>query len=1119
MAFNSFKILSRTFCLIGVALFSCKPPEENKPPLFTLLSPQSTGVTFSNDITETETLNILEYLYMYNGGGVAVGDINNDGWADIYFTANQQSNKLYLNKGNRGNSRSGSAPLTFEDITEKADVGGDTTTHSWTTGVTMADVNHDGWLDIYVCQVHGFQGLKGTNQLYINNQDGSFTEKAAAYGLAISTYAQQAAFFDYDRDGDLDMYLLNQAVHTPASYKEADLRHQRDSLAGDRLYQNVDGKFYDVSEKAGIYGGSMGYGLALTIGDIDNNGYPDIYVANDFHENDYLYYNQGNGPDGYPTFQENIVGSMGHNSTFSMGNDMADFNNDELLDIISLDMKPFDETILKSSSGVDPYNIYEYKLSYGYFYQYSRNMLHLNQGNLFTDSAVQFSEIGQLSGVSATDWSWSALFADLDNDRLKDLYITNGIPRRPNDLDYVKFTSNETRKVHSMNNLGLIATLPEGKVANKAYKNLGLEFEDKSAEWGLDLNEVSHGAAYADLDNDGDLDLIVNNLFENAAIYENHSRELTQHNFLRVRCKGDSLNPWGMGTRITLTTAEGTQMQELYPTKGWLSSMNPELHFGLGTADRIEKLTVRWSDGKIQTLENVPANQMLVVYHADAVLEADIQKAEDQGENSVFQNITAQSGIDFQHRENYFIDFVVEQLIPHFLSTQGPKVAVGDVNQDGMDDFYIGGAKGQAGALYLQQAGPPFFKMQPTLSFEQHKLMEDTDAELFDADNDGDLDLYVVSGGGAPDKGKILQDRLYLNDGTGNFIYAAQALPNMEFNGACVVSFDLNEDGYADLFIGTHSVPYSYGLSPNSRVLINNGKGQFSDKTEEFMPDAFGLGMVSDAVWMEENRELVVAGEWMPITIFNFSSEVTKTELPHTSGWWNTLHAADMDGDGDTDLLAGNRGENSDIKASVGKPVNLYVHDFDGNTSTDPILSYYKQGEEWVYPGLDQLAGQLVKIKKMYTSYKAFAESPFSSVFPPNELEKAVHKQVQTFQSAYIENLGDGSYQVKPLPIEAQFSPIYAFATADFDGDGHTDVLAAGNFYGNQPSMGRDDASYGLFLKGNGKGTFEAIPSRKSGFSVYGEVRSMTLLQGRKDPFILVSRNNATTRLFNYSIR
>ncbi len=1113
MRLNFFTKKTAVICLSLGWLCACNPVEKPASTLFTPLSPQSSGVTFSNDITENADLNIIDYLYMYNGGGVAVGDVNRDGFVDIYFTANQASNKLYLNQGD-------TAQIQFEDITEKAGVGGDIGSTHWTTGVSMVDINADGWLDIYVCQMHGFRKLQGKNKLYINQQNGpdgypTFSEEAADYGLDISSYAQQAAFFDYDQDGDLDMYLLNQAVHTPNSYKRSGLRTQRDSLAGDRLYENIDGKFHDVSEEAGIYGGSMGYGLALAIGDIDNNGLPDIYVSNDFHENDYLYYNQGKRTEG-TTFTENMAGSMGHNSTFSMGNDLADFNNDLLLDVISLDMKPFDESILKSATGVDPYSIYEYKLSYGYFYQYSRNMLQLNQGQLFADSAVQFSEIGQLAGVDATDWSWSPLFADLDNDGLKDLFITNGIPRRPNDQDYIKFVSNETRNVNNMDAQAMISHLPEGKVANKAFKNLGLAFEEQSKAWGLDKVGISQGAAYADLDNDGDLDLIVNNLMETATIYENNSKEHSNNNYLRIRCQGDSLNTLGIGSRVTLVTEAGAQMQELYLTKGWLSSMAPELHFGLGAADQVKELTIRWSDGKIQTLANVPANHNLVLKYADAKAPKQPTKT-DEAKDKIFTNISEASGIDFQHKENDFVDFEVEQLMPHFLSTQGPKLAVGDVNLDGLEDFYIGGAKGQPGAIYVQQENAPYFQLKPNLAFDQHQQMEDTDAAFFDADADTDLDLYVVSGGGEPNQGDVLQDRLYINDGAGNFTYAAGALPPIALNGACVVAFDSNQDGFTDLFIGTRSVPQAYGISPNSMLLINDGKGKFTDQTEAHMPDALRLGMVSDAVWLAQSRELIVVGEWMPVTIFKFAEQVAKTELPHTSGWWNTIHAADMDGDGDLDLLAGNMGENSNIKASVEQPVDLYVRDFDGNARPDPILSYYRQGKQWVYPGLDQLAGQIVQVKKVYQSYKTFAESSFSQIFPPEELEGAVHKQAQTFQSAYIENLGGGKFAINALPVEAQFSSVHSFATADFDRDGHADVLAAGNFYGSQPSIGRHDAAYGLFLKGNGQGDFEVVPARQSGFTVFGEVRSIGLLTGKKSPFILVSRNNASTRLFNYA--
>ncbi|MCK4750200.1 MAG: CRTAC1 family protein, partial [Bacteroidales bacterium] len=695
-----------------VIIFMLNGCNQDEDTLFRSLSPGSTNINFSNKIRETEEFNIIQYLYMYDGGGVGAGDINNDGLVDLFFTANQGLDRLYLNKGN----------LKFKDITRQAGVGGPTGTNAWTTGVTLSDVNADGWLDIYVCQVSGYIKLKGKNRLYINNQDNTFTERAEEYGLDIASYAQHATFLDYDRDGDLDMFLLNHAIHSPESYQKAELRVNRDSLAGDRLLQNEGGKFHDVSDEAGIFGGSMGYGLSVSVGDVNNDSWPDIYVCNDFHENDYLYYNNGDG-----TFKENIIGSMGHVSTSSMGHDMGDYNNDGWLDIVSLDMKPADETIFKQSSGVDLYTTYQYKRSFGYHHQYTRNMLQLNAGHLFGENEVQFSEIGQLAGIDATDWSWSAFFADLDNNGAKDLFISNGIPARPNNLDFSNTTTDEYREADTTSNLKMISLIPEGKLANKAFSNKGLAFEEVSESWGLDFMGFSNGSIPVDLDNDGDLDIVTNNLNQKASIFENQSREKEGNNFLKVKLIGSTNNPFGIGARISCETAAGTQVLELYPTKRWMSSVIDGFHVGLGTTDRIQKLTVQWADGSFQEITDVASNTSLILQQADAKAADEAPGPDESG--TWMKNVTDRSGVDFIHRENLFIDFSIEALLPRLLSTEGPKIAVGDVNGDGLDDFFIGGAKGQAGSLYMKQTGTErHFLSGDTAVFEDHRYCEDVGA-------------------------------------------------------------------------------------------------------------------------------------------------------------------------------------------------------------------------------------------------------------------------------------------------------------------------------------------------------------------------------------------------------
>ncbi len=1070
------------FLIVIFGLNACV--EKDSDYLFQQLNERQTNITFANKLTENEEFNIIEYLYFYNGGGVAVGDINNDGLPDIYFTANQLPNKLYLNKGN----------LQFEDITQQAGVAG---TGSWKTGVTMADVNGDGWLDIYVCQVGKYKTLQGRNELFINNQDGTFSERAAEYGLDFQGFSTQAAFFDYDRDGDLDMYLLNHSIHSTDNYGKAHLRQLTDELTGDRLYRNDGGRFTNVTQESGIYSSKIGYGLGVATGDMNNDGWPDIYISNDFHENDYLYYNNGDG-----TFTEAGENGFGHTSNFSMGSDVGDFNNDGRLDVLTLDMKPEDEVVLKSSVGADPYNIYRFKLEYGYHYQFPRNMLQLNRGNLNAKGA-RFSEIAELAGVDATDWSWSALFCDLDNDGWKDIFISNGIWQRPNDLDYLKFTSNREVQQRATD-LEMASKMPPGLVPNYAYRNQGdLTFEKVSEIWGLDLVGCSNGAAYADLDNDGDLDLVTNNLNAPATVFENRANEKLQRNYLKITLKDEiGKNPFGIGARVEVTANGVTQVQELFTTRGFQSSVEPLLFFGLGTANQVV-ISIRWATGDWQYLENVKPNQTLV-----------IEKTPDEGARKpattpLFEEITSQAGVNFIHQENAYVDFNQEKLIPHLLSTQGPKLAVGDVNGDSLEDFYVCGAAGQAGQLFIQGKNNAF-KSVIQEAIVKDSLHEDVNALFFDADGDGDLDLYVVSGGGESGRPPDwYQDRLYLNDGQGNFIKAESALPQIPVNGSCVVAADFNDDGALDLFVGSRSVPGSYGLLPDSYLLLNDGKGKFTNAQTSELKE---LGMVTDAVWLAKEKTLVVVGEWMPVTFLNWrDGQFIKTEIPKSNGWWNTVHAADLDGDGDEDLLLGNLGLNCNLKASPEQPVELYVGDFDNNFYTDPLLTYYKQNKQYSYYTKDELFEQLTLVKKKFVDYAPFARSTFQEVFDAKLMERAQRRQVLTFASSFAENQGNGNFVLKALPTEAQLSPIFAFATGDFNEDGKPDVLATGNWHDLQPSMGRYDASFGVFLENDNKGGFKSKEPADSGFIVPGQGRDIKILRSH---LIIVARNGLPIQLF-----
>lgn len=1052
-------------------------------PLFLSLKPRQTGVDFANNLKETETFNIIEYLYYYNGGGVAAGDLNGDGLADLYFVSNQGPNRLYLNKGQ----------WKFEDITGKAGVAGQA---KWNTGVTMADVNGDGLLDIYVCQVGNYKEAQGRNELFINQGNLTFKEQAAEYGLDFSGFSTQAAFFDYDRDGDLDMYLLNHSVHSADVYGESTLRLKHDNLAGDKLFRNDGSRFTDVTAQSGIYHSKIGYGLGIGIGDMNNDGWPDIYVSNDFHENDYLYYNNGDG-----TFEEGITHSIGHSSTFSMGSDIADFNNDGRLDLLTLDMKPEDEIVLKSSVGADPYNIFRFKLNYGYHYQFPRNMLQLNRGPL-TGKGVQFSEIAELAGVDATDWSWTALFCDLDNDGWKDIFISNGIWRRPNDLDYLKYTSN-LQIQEKATDLDLAGHMPSGEVTNYAFKNNGdLTFSNVSEAWGLNQLGSSNGAAYADLDNDGDLDLVINNLNAPASLLENQTKAgADNRHYLKIKLESDRPNHLAIGARAEVYSEGRVLTQELYTTRGFQSAVEPVLFFGLGNVNQVDSVLIRWPEGGWQQLDRIAANQMIVVKRA--ALEA-IQKHKAEEKHAVFfKNISSQVRVDFAHSENEYHDFDKEKLLPHGLSTQGPGLAVADVDKDGRNDVFVTGAADQAGALFLQNATGRFTRA-PNAGFEKDKDMEDVAAAFFDADGDDDPDLYVVAGGG--EENRPSTGRLYLNNGHGNFTRAPDAVPDRQGNGSCVVAADYDGDGDIDLFVGRRSIPGSYGLSPDALLMINDGKGRFTDLDEQAAPFLRQLGMVTAAAWMAHEKMLVIVGEWMPLTFLTFQKgKWNLNTVPKTEGWWNTVAAEDMDNDGDDDLLLGNWGLNSSLRATQKEPLKLYVGDFDGNRFIDPLLAYYRQHRLYNFYSKDELFAQLTTVKKRFIDYAPFARSSFQEVFDSGDLEGAIQKEAYQLASCYGENKGNGVFDLSVLPAEAQMTPIFGILADDVNNDGNKDVIAIGNWYDVQPILGRYDASWGCVLLGNGKGNFTSADPLSTGWIIPGQGRDIQKVTANQ---VWVSRNN-----------
>lgn len=1118
--------------LLGAIFIHCAcRQEDSSRRLFEKLTPKETNVTFENTVAEDSLFNSINYLYFYDGGGVAVGDINNDGLPDIYFTANMNSNRLYLNKGN----------FKFEDITEMAGVGGGTA--GWTTGVTMADINGDGFLDIYVCRSN-YMDRKGPNQLFINNGDLTFTERAGEYGLAHIGLSRQAAFFDYDLDGDLDMYLLNHSMHSKKTYGAASkLRQIRDDEAGDKLFRNEAGRFINITEEAGIYQSILGYGLGVAIGDLNWDGYPDIYISNDFHEDDYLYYNNGDG-----TFTEALRESMGHISSASMGNDLADFNNDGLLDVVVLDMLPEREKIRKSSVSADPFDIYDAKLSFGYYHQVRRNTLQLNRGPAIRHKGTSrptfhlFSEVGQLAGIHATDWSWTPLFVDLDNDGYKDLFISNGIFRRSNDLDYLNYIKKKETQaligrqdpaatpvpIEKDNLTEIVRHMPSVPAANYAFHSNGdLTFKNRATEWGLGDPGFSSGAAYADFDNDGAMDLVVNNVNAAAAIYKNllyqadaDSSQIS--NYLKVRLAGGGLNTFGLGAKVILHYQDRIFFQELMATRGFQSSVQPVLNFGLGEVNRLDSVEVIWPTGDYQVLKDLPVNQTITLNQTDA--KAAYNYSSRRNEQRMFLNISEDVPLEYLHQENRFIEFNREPFIPHFLSTEGPACVIADVNGDGLEDLYLGGAKHQPGKLFLQnrQGG---FEAAANPAFVNDKVAEDVDAVFFDANGDDLPDLYVVSGGNEFfGRAEALRDRLYLNEGDGAFRKTEESLPELYANGACVKPADFDNDGDMDLFIGSRSVPRLYGVIPASYLLINDGNGKFTDETSSRAPGLSKVGMVTDAVWVDLNKDgyqdLVVVGEWMPITIFhNLKGELVNVTqeygLQNTSGWWNTIAAADFNQDGLVDLVAGNLGLNSILKAAGNKPVQLFINDFSGNGKLDQILTYFYEGKTYPLASAEQMFINIPSLRITYPTYADYAGKSLQDIFSPEQLEAATVRTATEFGSVLLMNNGDETFELKQLPVEAQFSPLYTILIDDFNKDGFQDMLLGGNFHGVPPDQGRYDASYGSLLLGDGTGNFVAVSLQTSGFVASGEVRQIKSIQTASgETLVMAARSNDTAVIF-----
>ncbi len=1102
-------------CLCLLILFSCKENKgeevnENKAEtLFTLLQSENTGVDFINKVENQKNFNIFKYRNFYNGGGVAIGDINNDGLVDIYLTGNMEPNKLYLNKGD----------FKFEDISKQAGVEG---SKPWSTGVLMVDINADGLLDIYVSNAGNLEGNNHDNDLYINNGDLTFTEKASDYNLAKTGFSTHASFFDYDKDGDLDAYILNNSNIPVSSLGYAEQREVRAQDwegvphifrgVGDMLLRNDNGKFVDVSKEAGIYGSLIGFGLGVLVTDINKDLYPDIYVSNDFYERDYLYINQKDG-----TFSEEIKEWTSHLSLSAMGIDVGDINNDGNNDIFITDMLPEADQRVKAVMEFEGYNVFDLKREKDFYQQYIQNTLQLNNGN------GSFSEVAYYSGVEATDWSWAGLLFDMDNDGLKDIFITNGINHDLTDLDFVDFFANEiiqkmalTGRKESIDSI--INKMPIKPQPNYAYKNNGdITFKNANKDWGFDLPTRSNGAAYGDLDNDGDLDLVINNVNTETFIYRNNTDSMKENNFIRMQFKGDAQNPFAVGTSVTLYFEDNIVNQELFPSRGFQSSMDYTMTIGLGTIDKIDSVQIIWPNNKLTKLDNVKVNQTLAFNQSEATEIFSISKKETK--NTLLKEVSRNTLV--AHQENNHVDFDYEGLIYKKLSQEGPALAVGDVNGDGNEDVFIGGAKGQPGQLYVHK-GNGRFTSKKQIVFTDHSEYEDTSAALFDADGDGDLDLMVGSGGNDVREQRTYRPRLYINDGIGRFSKYQKTLPSTFKNIASISPTDFDNDGDIDVFIGSRSVVGVYGVDPDHLFLENQGDGTFVDATERLAYDLKDAGMITGSVWVDidgdSKEDLITVSEWDTPKIFkNSGRRLSKlsSSLDSLYGWWNAVEFADLDNDGDQDLILGNQGANLHYQPKEGQPMKMWVNDFDNNGAIEQIVTQNYDGGDYPIHQKKELTNQLVSLKKQNLKASDYARRTIDELFPEAVINSSIVKKAAISESVIAINEGGGRFTIKKLPQRVQFSCICGITCTDINKDGNMDLVMAGNNYEFKPQFSRLDASYGNVLLGNGKLDFEWQNYDDSGFFVKGEVKHLKELKDKHGKrFLIATINDNEPKIF-----